>query len=284
MSNNLNETKNSCLFYFLSLKYLAFRRKVKMPETLNDSQIACNIWKIAKFDHFPSIFGRSEPYTKQPPALAGGCLVNELPEHLANLVKFSLSTGLRKRNATELEWSQVDLLRNVAWIQVDQAKGRKSIHVSLNATAIEVLRKQVGKHPVRVFTYQGSRKANYPNQYQSLAESIDTCRYWKFPLAWFTTHLGELVSSKRCTFECDSGDGGLGINRNGETLCASRSRAIQKTCRSSRRTIYWHKFGTIRKSPGWRIHITCWFNGAGSKNRTRDLLITKHKYDYKLLI
>jgi integrase len=82
-------------------------------------------------------------------------LLNELPEHLVDLVKFSLSTGLRKRNVTELEWSQVDLLRNVAWIHADQAKGRRSIHVSLNATALEVLRKQMGKHPVRVFTYNG---------------------------------------------------------------------------------------------------------------------------------
>jgi integrase len=82
-------------------------------------------------------------------------LLNELPEHLVDLVKFSLSTGLRKRNVTELEWSQVDLLRNVAWIHADQAKGRKSIHVSLNSTALEVLEKQMGKHPVRVFTYNG---------------------------------------------------------------------------------------------------------------------------------
>ncbi|MER0215655.1 MAG: site-specific integrase [Nitrosomonas sp.] len=82
-------------------------------------------------------------------------LLNELPEHLVDLVKFSLSTGLRKRNVTELEWSQVDLQRNVAWIHADQAKARKSIHISLNATAMEVLRKQVGKHPLRVFTYQG---------------------------------------------------------------------------------------------------------------------------------
>ena len=71
------------------------------------------------------------------------------------MVKFSLCTGLRKRNVTDLEWSQVDLQRNVAWIHADQAKGRKSIHVSLNATAIEILRKQIGKHPVRIFTYQG---------------------------------------------------------------------------------------------------------------------------------
>ena len=82
-------------------------------------------------------------------------LLNELPAHLVDLVKFSLSTGLRKRNVTELEWSQVDLQRNVAWIHADQAKARKSIHISLNATAMEVLRKQVGKHSLRVFTYQG---------------------------------------------------------------------------------------------------------------------------------
>ena len=82
-------------------------------------------------------------------------LLNELPEHLVDLVKFSLSTGLRKRNVTDLEWSQVDLQRNVAWIHADQAKARKSIHVSLNATAMGVLRKQVGKHSLRVFTYQG---------------------------------------------------------------------------------------------------------------------------------
>lgn len=68
---------------------------------------------------------------------------------------FSLCTGLRKRNVTGLEWSQVDLQRNVAWIHADQAKGRKSIHVSLNATAMEILQKQIGKHPVRIFTYRG---------------------------------------------------------------------------------------------------------------------------------
>lgn len=82
-------------------------------------------------------------------------LINELPKHLQDLVIFSLCTGLRKRNVTELEWSQVDLKRNVAWIHADQAKARKSIHISLNATAMEVLNKQIGKHPTRVFTYRG---------------------------------------------------------------------------------------------------------------------------------
>jgi len=53
-------------------------------------------------------------------------LLDMLPqEHLVDLVKLSLCTGLRKRNVTELERSQVDMQRDVAWIHADQAKERK---------------------------------------------------------------------------------------------------------------------------------------------------------------
>jgi integrase len=82
-------------------------------------------------------------------------LIRELPEHLADMVRFSLVTGLRRANVTKMEWSQVDIARRVAWIHGDQAKAGKPIHVTLNATAVEVLSKQVGKHPIRVFTYKG---------------------------------------------------------------------------------------------------------------------------------
>lgn len=82
-------------------------------------------------------------------------LLAELPKHLADMVSFSLATGLRQRNVVDLEWSQVDLKRQVAWIYADQAKGGRDIHVSLNGTAMVVLTKQLGKHPDRVFTYKG---------------------------------------------------------------------------------------------------------------------------------
>lgn len=82
-------------------------------------------------------------------------LLRELPEHLADMVRFSLATGLRRANVTKLEWSQVDIARRVAWIHGDQAKAGKPIHVTLNATAIDMLTKQVGKHPKWVFTYKG---------------------------------------------------------------------------------------------------------------------------------
>jgi integrase len=82
-------------------------------------------------------------------------LIGELPEHLAEMARFSLATGLRKANVTGLEWSQVNLERRIAWIHPDQAKARKAIGVPLNAEAILVMRRQMGKHPRFVFTHRG---------------------------------------------------------------------------------------------------------------------------------
>ncbi len=82
-------------------------------------------------------------------------LVAQLPAHLADMACFSLATGLRRANVTGLEWSQVDLARRLAWIHPDQAKARKAIAVPLNAGAMVVLQRQMGKHAQYVFTYRG---------------------------------------------------------------------------------------------------------------------------------
>ncbi|BBE50951.1 Tyrosine recombinase XerC [Ferriphaselus amnicola] len=82
-------------------------------------------------------------------------LLVELPPHQQDMVLFALSTGLRQSNVVQLEWSQVDMNRRVAWIHPDQAKARKAILVPLNSVAMGVLTRQVGKHPERVFTYHG---------------------------------------------------------------------------------------------------------------------------------
>ena len=81
-------------------------------------------------------------------------LLHELPKHQVDVVLFALATGLRQSNVVKLEWSEVDLKRGVAWIHADQAKAGKDIHVSLNSVALDVLSRQAGKHPVRVFTYK----------------------------------------------------------------------------------------------------------------------------------
>jgi integrase len=82
-------------------------------------------------------------------------LLSELPEHLAEMMRFSLATGLRQKNVSRLEWSQVDAERGAAWIHADQAKGRKAIAVALNGTALAVLDRQKGRHPQFVFTFEG---------------------------------------------------------------------------------------------------------------------------------
>jgi integrase len=82
-------------------------------------------------------------------------LLSFLPAHQADMARFALSTGLRQANVTGLEWSQLDMQRRVAWIHPDQAKARKAIPVPLNDEAVEVIRRQLGKHSARVFTFKG---------------------------------------------------------------------------------------------------------------------------------
>jgi integrase len=119
--------------------------------------------------------------------LQANMLIQELPEHLADMVKFSLATGLRRANVTRMEWSQVDIARRVAWIHGDQAKAGKPIHVTLNATAIDVLTKQIGKDPKAVFTYKGKpvTQVNTKAWYKALQRAgIDNFRWHDLRHTW----------------------------------------------------------------------------------------------------
>ena len=82
-------------------------------------------------------------------------LLRELPMHQRDVALFALATGLRQSNVLGLEWSHVNLDAGHAWVDAARSKNRRPIAVPLNATALEVLRRQIGKHPERVFTYAG---------------------------------------------------------------------------------------------------------------------------------
>lgn len=84
-----------------------------------------------------------------------GKLLAELPQHLRDLVLFSLATGLRQSNVLKLEWSQVNLEQRHAWIHAWQSKNRRAISIPLNEAAYLVLIRQQGKHGSRVFTFRG---------------------------------------------------------------------------------------------------------------------------------
>lgn len=99
----------------------------------------------------PEPKGRDRTLTRDEAAR----LLAELPEHLRTMARFALLTGARQRNVRELQWSQVDLARGLAWIHPDQAKARRGIALPLTDEAAELLRSQQGRHPEYVFTYQG---------------------------------------------------------------------------------------------------------------------------------
>ena len=82
-------------------------------------------------------------------------LLGELPVHQRDVVLFALATGLRQSNVLGLEWSHVNLDTGHAWVGAAQSKSRRPIAVPLNATAVKVLRRQLGKHSERVFTCRG---------------------------------------------------------------------------------------------------------------------------------
>jgi integrase len=82
-------------------------------------------------------------------------LLAMLPPHLSDMAAFTLATGLRAANVTDLQWTQVDLVRRLAWVHADQAKARKAIPVPLNAEAVVLIRKRLGQHPTHVFSFRG---------------------------------------------------------------------------------------------------------------------------------
>lgn len=83
-------------------------------------------------------------------------LIDECPEPLKSVVKFALSTGLRRSNIVNLEWDQVNLQNRELYISKDQTKNGKALGVQLNDTACRVLRDQIGNHNKWVFVYKES--------------------------------------------------------------------------------------------------------------------------------
>ena len=118
-------------------------------------------------------------------------LLRELPAHQRDVVLFTLATGLRQSNVLRLEWSHVNLESGHAWVDADQSKNRRPIAVPLNLNALEVLRRQIGKHPARVFTYAGRPldRANTHAWQKALKRAgIENFRWHDLRHTWATWH------------------------------------------------------------------------------------------------
>jgi integrase len=130
--------------------------------------------------------------TKSRTRRRSGEMLAELPEHLSDMAAFSLATGLRAANVTGLQWPQVDLTRQLAWVHPDQAKARRAIAVPLNGEAMALVRKQVGKHPTYVFSFRGKpiKQLSTKAWYHALERAgIQNFRWHDLRHVWATWHV-----------------------------------------------------------------------------------------------
>ena len=110
-------------------------------------------------------------------------LINECPEPLKSTVEFALVTGLRRLNIINLEWSQIDMQREVAWIEPENSKSGKAIEVALNDTACCILMRQLGNHQKWVFVHTESTKRSDGSQTSSIRKMrVDSNTAWRATL------------------------------------------------------------------------------------------------------
>jgi integrase len=125
--------------------------------------------------------------------------------------------ALRRANVYGLEWSQVDLKRGVALVHADQAKARRAIGVPLNEDAVEVIRKQLGKHLRRVFVGPDGGQIDtwhtYPAQQAWVAgckrSGIENFRWHDLRHTWASWHvqLGTAIRAEGAWRLADAGNG-----------------------------------------------------------------------------
>jgi integrase len=83
-------------------------------------------------------------------------LLAERPPHMADMALFSVATGLRQANVSQLEWSEINLELKHVCIPAEKYKNGRPHPVPLNETAMRVLLKRLGQHPTHVFSFRGS--------------------------------------------------------------------------------------------------------------------------------
>ncbi len=100
-------------------------------------------------------------------------LMRAIPAHWRDPIAFLLQTGLRKSSAIRLEWEHVDLDREIMIIPGSRMKTGQPLGVPLSATAMQILRRNRGRHRTHVFLFRGKPLRDLSNTtwHKALAEA-----------------------------------------------------------------------------------------------------------------
>ena len=82
-------------------------------------------------------------------------LCGELPAHTRAMAMFAVETGLRQANVLGLRWSNVDIERQLVWVEAQDTKSNAALPVPLSEGALKVLKGMRGAHEEFVFTFRG---------------------------------------------------------------------------------------------------------------------------------
>lgn len=119
-------------------------------------------------------------------------LIHELPEHLSQMMRFTLATGLREQNVVGLEWSEVAFEKRMVIIPKEKVKTKQDLGIPLSNDAVVVLRECQGIHPRWVFSYNGDRvmKANTAAWRKALKRAgISNFRWHDLRHTWASWHV-----------------------------------------------------------------------------------------------
>ena len=104
--------------------------------------------------------------------------------------------SIGQANVLGLEWTQVNLVKRVAWIHPDQTKARRAIGVPLNRDAAQVILLQRGKHLRRVFVGpDGKPLESWPHRARSAWDEacgkagIERFRFHDLRHTWASWHV-----------------------------------------------------------------------------------------------
>lgn len=184
-SLTLDEISNDTLAPFIHARQAAGRKTKTINSALSIVQTICNraatVWRhpngMTWLAHAPTIV-RLEQFDQRPPRPISWAeqrrLIPELPAHLARMALFDLNTGLREQALCNLRWEwearvmlRAGLTVSVFVVPRRFVKGRKRERILVcNSVAQDIVERQRGLHPERVFTFaqRTTRKGVEPKQ------------------------------------------------------------------------------------------------------------------------
>lgn len=130
------------------------RYTAEMNKLMNHALIQEPPWIDAKpkYKYHPEPKGsKSGKYRWMKTQAEKDKLAAELPDWLRPMYWFALATGMRDTNVRLLDWSHVDMVNRLVYVDASDFKGDRTVSFPMNDEAMAILQERLDKHPTYVF-------------------------------------------------------------------------------------------------------------------------------------